>query len=104
MRTPAHSNVSYVNFSKAKYKGCWLHANWKQVSVSGHQGKYPLAAPMSQLLSLLRMLDKCYDRVLIFFERFTKFVDPITSQTHDVGSEVPFLAEDTNVFQLDLEN
>ena len=104
MRTPAQSNVTYVNFSKAKNKGCWLHANWKQVYVSGHQGKYALVAPMSQLLSLLRMLDKCYDRVLIFFERSTKFVDPITRQTHVFGSEVPFLGGDTNVFQPDLEN
>ena len=34
-----------------------------------------------KFLSPLRVLDKCYDRILILFERTTKFVDPTVRQT-----------------------
>ena len=51
----------------------------------------------------LRVLDKCYDRIPILFERTTKFVDPITRQTYDFTSEIPCLGDYTNVLQLDLE-
>ena len=54
--------------------------------------------------STLRVLDKCYDRILIMFERTTIFVDPITRQTYDFASEIPCLGDYTNVFQLDVEN
>ena len=54
-------------------------------------------------LSPLRVLDQCYDRIPILFERTTKFVDPITRQTYDFASEIPCLGDYTNVFQLDLE-
>ena len=39
-----------------------------------------------KFLSPLRVLDKCYDRIPILFERTTKFVDPITRQTCDFAS------------------
>ena len=57
-----------------------------------------------KFLSPLGVLDKCYDRIPILFERTTKFVDPITRQTYDFASEIPCLGDYTNVFQLDLEN
>ena len=57
-----------------------------------------------KFLSPLRVLDKCYDRIPILFERTTKVVDPITRQTYDFASEIPCLGDYTNVFQLDLEN
>ena len=57
-----------------------------------------------KFLSPLRVLDKCYDRIPILFERTTKFVDPITRQTSDFASEIPCLGDYTDVFQLDLEN
>ena len=50
------------------------------------------------------MLDECYDRIPILFERTTKFVDPITSQTYDFASEIPSLGDYTNVLQLILDN
>ena len=57
-----------------------------------------------KFLSPLRVLDKCYDRIPILFERTTKFVDPITRQTYDFASEITCLGDYTNVFQVDLEN
>ena len=57
-----------------------------------------------KFLSPLKVLDKCYDRIPIMFERSTKIVDPITRQTYDFASEIPCLRDYTNVFQLDLEN
>ena len=57
-----------------------------------------------KFLSPLKVLDKCYDRIPIMFERSTKFVYPITRQTYDFASEIPCLGDYTNVFQLDLEN
>ena len=50
------------------------------------------------------MLDKCYDRIPILFERSTKIVDPITRQTYDFASEIPCLGDYISVFQLDVEN
>ena len=50
------------------------------------------------------MLDKCYDRIPISFERTTKSKDPITRQTYDFASQIPCLGDYTNVFQLNLEN
>ena len=50
-----------------------------------------------KFLSPLRVLDKCYDRIPILFERTIKTVD-------DFASEIPCLGDYTNVFQLDLEN
>ena len=52
----------------------------------------------------LRVLDKCFDRIPILFERTTKFVDPITSQIYDLASKIPCSGDYTNVFKLDLEN
>ena len=46
-----------------------------------------------KILSPLRVLDKCYDRIPILFERTTKFVDPITRQTYDFASEIPCLGD-----------
>ena len=57
-----------------------------------------------KFLSPLRVLDKCYDRFPILFERTITFVDPITRQTYDFASEIPCLGDYTNVFQLHLEN
>ena len=48
-------------------------------------------------LSPLRVLDNCYDRIPILFERTIKIVD-------DFASETPCSGEYTNVLQLDLEN
>ena len=57
-----------------------------------------------KFLPPLRVLDKCYDRIPILFERTTKFVDSITRQTYDFASVIPCFGDYTNVFQLDLEN
>ena len=57
-----------------------------------------------KFLTPLRVLDNCYDRIPILFERTTIFVDPITRQTYNFASQIPCLGEDTNVFQLDLKN
>ena len=57
-----------------------------------------------KFLSPLRVLDNCYDRIPILFERTTKLVDPVTRQTFDFASEISCLGDYTNVFQLDLEN
>ena len=56
-----------------------------------------------KFLSPLRVLDKCYDRIPILFERTAKFVDPITRQTYELASEIPCFGDYTKVFQLDLE-
>ena len=63
-----------------------------------------MVIPMPEDLPPLKLLDKCYDRTPITFERSTKFVDPITRQTYDFASKIPCLGDYTNVFQLDLEN
>ena len=57
-----------------------------------------------KFLSPIRVLDKCYDRIPILYERATKLVDLFTRQTYEFTSEIPCLGENTNVFQLDLEN
>ena len=57
-----------------------------------------------KIFSPPRVLDKCFDRIPILFERTTNFVDPITRQTYDVSSEIPCLGNYTNVFQLGFEN
>ena len=46
-----------------------------------------------KILSPLRVFDKCYDRILILFERTIKFVGPIIRQTYDFASEIPCLAD-----------
>ena len=58
----------------------------------------------TEFLSPLKVLDKCYDRIPILFERIAKFVDPIKRQTYYSASEIPCLGDYTNVFQIDLEN
>ena len=50
------------------------------------------------------MLDEGHDRIPIFSERTTKFVDPITRQTYEFASELTYLGDYNNVFPLDLEN
>ena len=60
--------------------------------------------PCPKFLSPLGVLNKCYDRIPILFERTTKFVDPITRQTYDFASQIPFLGDYKNVFQFDFEN
>ena len=50
------------------------------------------------------MLDKCYNRIPILFERSTNFLYPITRQIYNFASEIPCSGDYTNVFQLDLEN
>ena len=57
-----------------------------------------------KLLSPLRVLGECYDRIQVLFERTTNIVDPITPQIYDFAPEIPCLAENTSMFQLDLEN
>ena len=52
----------------------------------------------------MRLVDKCYDRIPILFERTTEFLDPIARQTYDFASEIPCLGDYTKVFLLDLEN
>ena len=52
----------------------------------------------------LRVLDKCYDRIPILFERTTNIVDPLKRHTYDFASEIPCLVVYTIVFQLDIEN
>ena len=46
-----------------------------------------------KFLSPSKVLDKCYDRIPIMFERSTKFVGPITHQTCDFASEKPCLGD-----------
>ena len=55
-------------------------------------------------LSRVRVLDKCYDRIPVLFERTNKIVHPITGQTYGFASEIPCLGDYSNVFQLDLGN
>ena len=57
-----------------------------------------------KFLSPLRVLDTCYDRIPMLFERTTKFVDPIARQTYDLASEIPCLGHYTELFQLDFES
>ena len=52
----------------------------------------------------LKVLDTYYDRITIFFERTTKFVDPVTHETYDSASEIPRWGDYTNVCQLHPEN
>ena len=67
-------------------------------------GSFAWLCHCPKVLSPLKVLDKCYNRIPVLFERSTKFVDPITRQTYDFVSEIPCLEDYTKVFQLDLEN
>ena len=49
-----------------------------------------------KFLSPVRVLDKCYDRILISFEPTTKLVDSVSRQTYDFASERPCLGDYTN--------
>ena len=50
------------------------------------------------------MLDTCYDRIPIMFERTTKNVDPINRQIYVFASAIHCSEEYTNVFQFHIEN
>ena len=57
-----------------------------------------------KLSSLRRVLDKCFDRIPILFERIIQFLDPIKLQTFDFASEISCLCDYTTVLQLDFGN
>ena len=77
---------------------------WNRSMFQDTDGSVACLYHCPKFLSLLRVLDKFYDRIPILFERTTKFVYPITRQTYDFASEITCLGDYTNVFQLDLEN
>ena len=54
-------------------------------------------------ISLLKVLDRCYDRIPIFYDGKTTFVNPITRQTFPFAKEIDCTDTFKNLFQLDLD-
>ena len=52
--------------------------------------------PSPKVLSPRRVLDKCFDWILISFEQTAKVIEPITRQTFDFASEIACLGNYTN--------
>ena len=67
-------------------------------------GSVALLYHCPKFLSLLRVLDKCFDQIPILFEGTTKFVDLITRNSSDFATDISCLGDYVLVFQLDLEN
>ena len=55
-------------------------------------------------LSPLKVLDRCFDRIPIFYEDRTMFVDPITRQTFPIANEIKCSGGYQNAFQLDVDD
>ncbi len=54
-------------------------------------------------MSPLRVLERCYDRIPIYYDSKTHFVDPITRQTFEFANEITCDGGHQNVFQLDMD-
>ena len=54
--------------------------------------------------STLRVMDKCYDKIPIFYENRAHFVDPITRRTFPSANEISCQHATQNLFQLDMDN
>ena len=54
--------------------------------------------------STLRLMEKCYDKIPIFYENRVHFVDPITRQTFPSANEISCQHATQNLFQLDMDN
>ena len=57
-----------------------------------------------KIRSTLRVMDKCYDKIPIFWENRVHFVDPITRQTFPSANEFSCQHATQNLFQFDLDN
>ena len=60
--------------------------------------------PCPKKISPLKLLDRCYDRIPIFYDGKTMFVNPITRQTFPFANEIDCTDTFKNLFQLDLDN
>ena len=60
--------------------------------------------PCPKKISPLKVLDRCYDRIPIFYDGKTMFVNPITRQTFPFANEIDCTDTFKNLFQLDLDN
>ena len=94
--------VSMLALQNTRFPGYMLTGN--KFMLPDADGSVAQLYPFSNFLSPLRLLNKCFDRIPILFERPTKFVDPITRQTYDFASEIPCLGDYSKDFPLDLEN
>ena len=54
--------------------------------------------------STLWVMDKCYDKIPIFYENRVHFVDPITRQTFLSANEISCQRATQNLIQLDMDN
>ena len=54
--------------------------------------------------STLRVMEKCYDKIPIFYENRVHFADPITRQTFLSANEISCQHATQNLFQLDMHN
>ena len=55
-------------------------------------------------VSPLKILEKCFDRIPIFYNGRTMFVDPITRQTFPFANKIHCVGGYKNAFQLDLDD
>ena len=51
-----------------------------------------------------KVLEKCFDRIPIFYNGRTMFVDPITRQTFPFANEIHCVGDNKNAFQLNLDD
>ena len=54
--------------------------------------------------SPLKLLDQCFDRILIHYGDWTMFVDPITRKSDPFANEVDCVGGYKNAYQLDIDN
>ena len=57
-----------------------------------------------KFFSPLQVLDKCYDKIPIFYEGSLHFVDPITRQFFKSANDHPCENQKANIFQLDMDD
>ena len=60
--------------------------------------------PCPKKISPLKVLDRCYDRIPIFYDGKTMFVNPITRQTFPFANQIDCKDTFKNLFQLDIDN
>ena len=60
--------------------------------------------PCPKKISSFKVLDRCYDRILIFYDGKSMFVNPFTRQTFPFANEIDYTDTFKNVFPLDLGN
>ena len=56
-----------------------------------------------KIISPLKILDRCYDRIPIEYEGKTHFIDPITRKTFPFANEIPCQGTYGNMFHLNLD-